>query len=130
MLQLGLGVGQAVIGGKLATKPDAVFWQQSAVTSTDCSILHRGFPGTEVKYINFKFLTGGQARPFQNIRPHVHKTNAHAVFNAVIRPPMGAILASFVGFFHYSGPPQLFQFTESCILKKKKPKNNPCEYLH
>jgi len=77
------------------------------VTLVDCSNLHWIFPGTEVERVNAKFLTGSQARPFQNIRPHVDKTNANAVFNAVIRPPMGAIFTSLVGFFHYSGPRQI-----------------------
>jgi hypothetical protein len=99
------------------------------VTSGDY-FLHRVFPGTEVERVNSKFLTGSQARPFQNIRPHVDQADANAVFNSVIRPPMGTIFASLVGFFHYSGLPQIISISRKLHPKEKNPKNHSCEYLY
>ena len=84
--------------------------------------MHRVFSWTEVERVNSKFLTGSQARPFQNIRSHVDKTNANAVFNAVIRPPMGAIFTSLVGFFHYSAPRQIISIFRKLHPKEKKSK--------
>jgi hypothetical protein len=43
---------------------------------------------------------------------------------------MGAILASLVGFFHYSSPPQIISISRKMHPKEKNPKNNTYEYLY